>query len=222
MKYVLIPGRSGRAWYWHRVVAELSARGHEAIAVELPTDDDTKGLPDYAAAVLDAAGDGGDIVLVATSLGAFVAPLAAQSLQPVAIILVNPLLPLKRETVEGWEATTGAEPARVAAAERGGYSVRFDPHTYLMHDVPPEILATVTPKGDQSPRPFRDPCTFDDWPAPVTVIASRDDRVLPVEFQHRLARERLGIDAVVVPGGHLVALSHPVELSDAILASTRS
>ena len=74
----------------------------------------------------------------------------------------------------------------------------------------------------QRPRPFRDPCTFDDWPAPVTVIASRGERVFPVEFQQRLARERLGIDAVVVPGGHLVALSHPVELSDAILAGTNS
>ena len=162
------------------------------------------------------------IVLVATSLGAFVAPLAAQALQPIAIVLVNPLLPMPGETIEAWEGNAGAEPARVAAAQRGGYSARFDPHTHLMHDIPPDILVTATPKGDQSPRPFRDPCTFDDWPAPVTVIASRGDRVFPVEFQQRLAHERLGIDAVVVPGGHLVALSHPVERTDAILAGTNS
>jgi hypothetical protein len=48
MKYVLIPGRSGRAWYWHLVTAELWSRGHESIAVELTSDDDTKGLHDFA------------------------------------------------------------------------------------------------------------------------------------------------------------------------------
>ena len=124
------------------------------------------------------------------------------------------------ETVEDWEDNTGAESARVAAAERGGYPGRFDPQTYLMHDVPPHVLSTGTPKGAQSPRPFRDPCTFDGWPARVTVISGREDRVFPVEFQQELARTRLGVETVIVPGGHLAALSHPVELTNAILAST--
>ena len=35
--FVLIPGAGGVAWYWHRVVLELEARGHEAVAVDLPT-----------------------------------------------------------------------------------------------------------------------------------------------------------------------------------------
>ena len=145
--YVLIPGSSGRAWYWHLVVAQLSTRGYEAIAVELPSDDDTKGLHDYAAAVLAAADDQRDIVLVAISLGRFVAPLVASSLQPTAIVLVNPALPVPGETVDAWRVNTRAESARVAAAERAGYSPEFDPQTYLMHAVPPDVLATVTPKG---------------------------------------------------------------------------
>jgi pimeloyl-ACP methyl ester carboxylesterase len=53
----------------------------------------------------------------------------------------------------------------------------------------------------------------------VTLIAGRDDRVFPVEFQKELTRKRLGIEAVIIPGGHLLALSHPIELTDAILAS---
>ena len=222
MTYVLIPGRGGRAWYWHLVVAELSIRRHEAIAVELPSDDGTKGLHDYAAAVLAAAGDQRDVVLVPTSLGTFVAPLVAPSLQPTAIVLVNPALHVPGETVHAWRANTGAESARVAAAERGRYSPEFDPQTSLMLDVPPDVLATVTPKGPQSPRPFRDPCTFDEWPAPVTMIAGHDDRVFPVDFQKKLARKRLGVEAIIIPGGHLAALSRPVELTEAILASTGS
>jgi pimeloyl-ACP methyl ester carboxylesterase len=34
--FILIPGAGGSAWYWHRVVPELEARGHDAVAVDLP------------------------------------------------------------------------------------------------------------------------------------------------------------------------------------------
>src|SRR5262245_33429114 len=75
--FVLIPGAGGAAWYWHRLVPLLCQAGHEAIAVDLPGDDETAGLPEYACLVADAIGDRGDVVLVAQSLGAFTAPLAA-------------------------------------------------------------------------------------------------------------------------------------------------
>jgi hypothetical protein len=38
-----------------------------------------------------------------------------------------------------------------------------------------------------------------------------------VEFQRRLAEDRLGVKADEIPGGHLVALSRPVELSTLLL-----
>ena len=49
------------------------------------------------------------------------------------------------------------------------------------------------------------------------MISAKEDRFFPLEFQQRLARERLGVEPVVVPGGHLVALAHPKELTAAIL-----
>jgi pimeloyl-ACP methyl ester carboxylesterase len=49
------------------------------------------------------------------------------------------------------------------------------------------------------------------------VIAATDDRFFPVEFQRRLAEDRLGVKADEIPGGHLVALSQPVELSKVLL-----
>ena len=100
------------------------------------------------------------------------------------------------------------------------YPVEFNPGTYLFHDVPRDVLATASRKGEQSQRPFRDPCTFTAWPAATTVISGKDDRFFPLEFQQRLARERLGVETVVVPGGHLVALARPDELSAAILRAT--
>jgi len=86
----------------------------------------------------------------------------------------------------------------------------------MFHDVPAEVLATGTPKGEQSQRPFRDLCTFVTWPA-TSVVSGRDDRCFPEEFQRTLARARLGIDPVVIPGGHLMALSQPEALTATIL-----
>lgn len=44
--------------------------------------------------------------------------------------------------------------------------------------------------------------------------AIADDRFFPAEFQRRVARERLGIEADVLPGGHLIALSNPRGVAD--------
>jgi hypothetical protein len=154
MDHVLIPGAGGRAWYWHLVAERLTAAGHRAVAVELPADDDTKGLADYAQAVLDAVGSARGVVLVAASLGAFTAPLVAGELEASAVVLVNPMIPLPGETPAAWWGNTGAVEAREQRASRLGYPVEFDPRTYMFHDVPPEVLASATPKGEQSQRPF--------------------------------------------------------------------
>ena len=160
------------------------------------------------------------MVVVAASLGAFTAAAVVEPLEAVAVVLVNPMIPLPGETPSAWWANTGAIEARQARANRLGYPVEFDPMTYMFHDVPPRVLATVTPKGEQSQRPFGDAVAFAGWPQATTVISGEDDRFFPLDFQQRLARERLGVEPVVVPGGHLMALSHPNELTAAIVDAT--
>ena len=53
---------------------------------------------------------------------------------------------------------------------------------------------------------------------PTRVIAGRDDRLFPLEFQRRVAKERLGLDVDAIDGGHMVALSHPAALADRLEA----
>jgi pimeloyl-ACP methyl ester carboxylesterase len=53
---------------------------------------------------------------------------------------------------------------------------------------------------------------------PTHVVIARDDRFFPAEFQRRVARERLGIPGDEVPGGHLVALSQPDELTQRLVS----
>src|ERR1700727_2475176 len=121
--FVLIPGAGGSAWYWHRIVPLLQAAGHEAIAVDLPGDDPTAGLPEYAGLVTSAIDGGGDnVVLVAMSLGGFTAPLVAAEVPVSAMVFVNAMIPCPGETPGAWWENTGWSDARVAAAKRGGYS----------------------------------------------------------------------------------------------------
>lgn len=55
--YALIPGGGGDPWEWHRLAPELEARGHEALAIRLPSEDDSAGWTEYAEAVVEALGD---------------------------------------------------------------------------------------------------------------------------------------------------------------------
>ncbi len=81
--FLLVPG-AGRAWYWHRLAAELDARGAPAVAVDLPADDDDAGLAAYADTVVRAAGDADPVVVVAQSMGGLTAPLVCGRRPPPA------------------------------------------------------------------------------------------------------------------------------------------
>jgi len=140
---------------------------------------------------------------------------------PVAgIVLVNAMIPVPGEAPGAWWENTGQAEARIAAAETGGYGTEFDVAAYFLHDVPAEVLAT----GEERPEAeaaFGSACDFAEWPGvPVRVVAGADDRFFPVGFQQRLATERLGIEADVLAGGHLMALSRPAGLARYLLAAS--
>jgi pimeloyl-ACP methyl ester carboxylesterase len=63
--------------------------------------------------------------------------------------------------------------------------------------------------------PLEQPCLLPAWPdVPTRVLAGRHDRMFPLEFQRRIARERLGLEVDEIDGGHLVALGNPRALAD--------
>jgi pimeloyl-ACP methyl ester carboxylesterase len=208
MTYALIPGAGGSAWYWHRVAPLLP----DAIAIDLPAADDTADLTTYADTVVDAVSGAPDpLILVAQSMGAFTAPMVALRVSTAAIILVNPMVPTAGEAPGQWWAATGH--ARVVP--------EFDPMEDFFHDVPAAVREEAFRQGEprQSDTPFGQPWPLEAWPdVPTRVIAGRDDRLFPLEFQREVVRSRLGLDLEVIPGGHLIALSQPEELASRILA----
>lgn len=216
--YVLVPGAGGVAWYWHRVATLLRQAGHEAIQVDLPGDDETAGLPEYTDLVVDKIGARESPTLVAQSLGGFTAAMVAARVPLREVVLVNAMIPKPGETPGAWWSNTGSEQARTAAAERGGYPGEFDLEVYFLHDVDPAIAAAGEPyQRPETDAVFGSVCEFERWPDATRAVAGADDRFFPLDFQKQVARERLGIEADVLPGGHLMALSQPQALTEYLL-----
>ena len=66
-------------------------------------------------------------------------------------------------------------------------------------------------------------CDFTAWPAiGIRVLAGENDRFFPAGFQRRVARERLGVEVYVLPGGHLLPLVQPRLVANYLLQATRS
>lgn len=223
--FILIPGAGGSAWYWHLVVPRVAQRGYEAVPVGLPAANETAGLPEYAAAVIQAIGnrEPSRVILVAQSLGGFTAPLVCKQLPVGLLVLVNAMIPLPGERAGEWWANTHHGAAKRQQNRRDGRpaDAPFDPLIEFFHDVPQPVIDAAWAQGEprQADAVFGSPCTFDTWPrVPTHVLVGRDDRFFPAEFQRRVARERLGISGDEMPGGHLVALSQPDELTERLVA----
>ena len=72
----------------------------------------------------------------------------------------------------------------------------------------------MTRGRNQSGTPFEKPWPLQAWPAVATrFLLCRHDRFFPADFMRRVVRERLGIDADEMDGGHLPALARPKELA---------
>jgi pimeloyl-ACP methyl ester carboxylesterase len=157
-------------------------------------------------------------------MGAFTAALVCTraGIAVRTLVFVNAMIPLPGETVGEWWDHTGWLEARKAAAKRSGYSVDFDLATYFLHDVPKGIAEErAAHERRESETAFKEAATFQAWPeVPIHVVVGKDDRFFPRDFQARVARERLGKMVDEIPGGHLVALSHPRELAELLLAYT--
>lgn len=221
--FVLIHGAGSDSWYWHLVTPHLHAAGHDVVAVDLPSDDDSVGLDGYTDIVVDAIGDRADIVVVGQSMGGLTAPLVAARVPGTRlIVLVAAMIPAPGETGEAWWDNTGASLARRQQAERDGRDVdsEFDPVDEFLHDVDPTLVeegwAHVT---EQSDTPFQTPWPLESWPdIPTRFVLPTRDRFFPATFQRRIVSERLGITPDEIDSGHLPALARPHELAQLLLS----
>ena len=123
--FALIHGAGDVGWYWHLVEAELRERGHDVVAPDLPCDDDTAGLTEYADSVVEAIGERTDLVVAAQSFGAFTAPLICERVAVDLLVLVAPMIPAlgRRRRTTGRTRATRRRPASATTA-RSPCSIR--------------------------------------------------------------------------------------------------
>lgn len=206
MTFVLVPGAGGDGFYWHLLAPLL---GPDTVSVTMPAGDDTAGLAEYADAIVAAAGDATDITLVAQSMGGFSAPLAVDRLDVRRLVLLNAMVPKPGETFNQWWEAVGVPDQE-----------EWDDRRIFFHDVPEEVTDAVYARGEaeQSDRPCGEVWPRSAWPdVPTDAITGRDDRLFPECLQRQYLQDRLGIEPTVIDGGHLVALSNPEGLAEALL-----
>lgn len=224
--FALIHGAGSDGWYWHLVEPDLRAAGHETIAVDLPCDDNSAGLDDYVDVVVDAVAGRDDVVVVAQSMGGFVAPLVAARVPATRlIVLVAAMVPAPGESGNDWWTNTGSGAARREQAARDGRDIEggFDAIAEFLHDVDPALIeAGWAHVKEQSGTPFQTPWPLPAWPhVPTRFILATKDRLFPPDFQRRVVRERLGIEPDEIDSGHLPALARPHELAAMLLRYER-
>jgi pimeloyl-ACP methyl ester carboxylesterase len=204
--FVLIHGGGGSSWDWHLVAPRLGELGHVPITVDLPSEDESAGWPQYVDTVLGAVGNGSDLVVVGHSLGGFTAPLVCARVPATLLVLVAAMIPSPGETLADWWKNTGHEET--------GYDDVF------YHDVGPELEAEARRRErNESSKALGEPWPLDGWPeTPTRYLVCRDDRMFPAAWARRHARERLGIEPDEIDGGHYVSLSRPVELAHRLTA----
>ncbi len=211
--FVLIHGGGDVGWYWHLVERELWQRGHDTLAPDLPCDDDSAGLAEYADTVVEAIGGRRGLIVAAQSFGGFTAPLIAVRVPVDMLVLVAGMIPAPGEAPDDWSANTGFDAVM-------GQEQRYSGTDLIYQDVPPALAEQARRNArDQSGTPGHAPWPLDAWPSvPTRFVLCTEDRFFPPEFMRRVVADRLGVVPDEIAAGHAVALSRPKELAS-LLAS---
>ena len=218
--FVLIHGGGDVGWSWHQVEIELRRRGHDSVAPDLPCDDESAGLSEYADAVVAAVGDRRHLVVVGQSYGGFTAPLVADRVPVDLLVLVAGMIPVRGEAPADWWYNTGyAQAEREQARRDGGLTGNDDPFVASYHYVPRALAEKAMSKErEESNTAYHSPWPLAAWPeVPTRFVLCTEDRLFPPDFLRRLVTERLGITPDEIAAGHYVALSRPRELVDLLV-----
>jgi pimeloyl-ACP methyl ester carboxylesterase len=224
--FALIHGGGHGGWCWEQLVPELEARGHAAVAPDLPFEDGTAGARAWADVVVEAiagAAPADDVVVVGHSMGGLCVPLVA-SLRPVQrMVFLGALVPAIGRTHA--EHLADNPDAVVFDTSRGGRpgpsGISWEAARYGFYaDCDEEVARAAYERLRPTPGvPFTEPCPIAEWPAvPSTYILMREDRAVSPDWSRRVA-EQIGADLVELEGSHSPFYSRPVELAD-VLTST--
>ncbi|MCI2417861.1 alpha/beta hydrolase [Saccharopolyspora sp. K220] len=225
MDYILLHGTGQSPVGWERLVDVLKGRGHRAVPVDFPCDRPGLLADDYARIAATQIGDAvHEPVVVAHSGSGLLLPAVAHAVRARHLVWLAAAVPdfaggssfvdqIQQSgpemAGEEWR-TAGLESTEdpVVAAYFGFHdcdlrTVRWAVTTIRLFY--PEAAYAETPPA----RPVM----------PSTFVLPRHDRTLRPDWMRRVARERLGIEAIEIDGGHFPHVSRPEQLADILVRS---
>ena len=226
--FVLVHGAWHGAWCWGALEAELGARGHEVVAVDLPCDDPSATFTTYAAVVERAVAEAGeDVVLVGHSLAGHTIPLVAAARPVRHLVFVCAVLP---EPGRSFAEQIERDPAMLSAGRTRGTEV--DEHgrrRWVDLDAAREVMyadcaddavrSAFEQLRPQAAAPYLEPCPLTAFPDVArTYVLGAEDRLVNPDWSRGAAVERLGVEPVELPGSHSPFLARPGALADVLVA----
>lgn len=225
MDVALVHGSYHGAWCWDLLRPELERLGHRVITMDLPISDPTLGAADYARTVEEALEPGSEPVLVGHSMAGLVVPLVAANRPIRRLIFLAAFLPSPGRSANDQRATEPIDgrvpPTSAEWIDVGDGVWMVGPKTateIFFPDATPAIARWATQRlRPQSYRVLTEMTPLVAWPdVESRSIVCRDDRAINPAWVRAAARERLGVEAVEISGGHSPFLTRPVELALAL------
>jgi pimeloyl-ACP methyl ester carboxylesterase len=192
--------------------------------MDTPVEDPSAGHAEHAAAVACAMeGAEPPVVLVGHSAGGAFLPLAGQLVDAAALVFLAAMVPVEGEScAEQRRREPGMVTMPPEVLSRDELGRTLAPPAAARHfyyqDCPPAVAAWATARLRwQAPTVMAERFVPGGWPAvPAAYVYCEDDRAVAPEWSRRVARERLGTEAVALPGGHSPFLSRPAQLAEVL------
>lgn len=223
--FCLVNGSTQNPQCWKLLVPELEKHGHQTVTPSLPVDETAASGMRYAEVIAQALEDvNGDVVLVGHSASGMFIPIVP-SLRPIRrLVYLASLIPKPGVSIRDQLA---ADPDMLNSEWVATCRAGNDPTTndevaikFLFHDCEPKAknLGLTTRMRMYAEGAMTEVFPLEALPeVPSSYIVCSDDRTISPDWSRRTARERLGVEAIELPGGHCPYLSRPVQLAEVLI-----
>jgi pimeloyl-ACP methyl ester carboxylesterase len=224
MDIALVHGAYHGAWCWDLLRPELERLGHRVVTMDLPISDPSCAAEAYADAIDEALDPHSAPMLVGHSMGGLIIPLVAARRPVSRLVFLAAFLPSPGKSANNQraaEAIDSRPPVTAEWTDLGTNVWMVGPNTateIFFHDAPAEIAAWAARQlRPQSYGVLDEPTPLKAWPdVESRSIVCRDDRAINPDWVRTAARERLGVEAIEIDGGHSPFLTRPAELAQAL------
>jgi Alpha/beta hydrolase family len=202
---------------WDRLAAQLRAEGAAVHAMDLPNDPQLR-AQDFARLLADAFGEVESPIVLAHSGAGPLLPAAATALAARLQVWLAAWVPDPKLTfLEDARAHLGEafEPGWIGQDPISDDDVA---QRFLYHDADAEALSwALTTRREFYPEGVYNERIGLNTQIPSLYVGATEDRTILPAWQQKMARERLGVEPVMIESGHCPNVSRPRALSDLLL-----